>query len=60
MLGKLAWQGFAFTFGVFNLVVMVGVAAVRDRAFTRRESKTKKKELAVGMLGPAFTEADRF
>lgn len=50
MLGKLVWHVFAFAFGVFNLVVMVGIAALRDGAFAKRESDNKKKELASGVL----------
>lgn len=46
MLGQLAWRAFGFGYGVFNLVVMFGIAAIRDGALTKRSSESEKKELS--------------
>jgi len=50
MLGQLAWRAFSFGYGILNLVVMVGIAALRDGALMKRSSESEKKELGIGML----------
>jgi hypothetical protein len=50
MLGQLAWRAFGIGYGFFNLVVMVGIAAIRDGALMKRPSESEKKELGIGML----------
>jgi hypothetical protein len=48
--GKLAWQGFCFVYGVGMFGFMVSIAAWRDGAFTkhRKLSDEEKTELAAG------------
>jgi hypothetical protein len=50
MLGQLAWRGFSFGYGLFNLVLMAGIAAINDGAFTKRTSENEKRELGAGKL----------
>lgn len=50
MLGQLAWQAFGFGYGLFNLVVMVGIATFRDGALMKRPTESEKKELSIGTL----------
>lgn len=47
-LGNLAFHGFGFAFGFFNFVVMTGIAAFRDGAFTKSMSEEEKRELSIG------------
>jgi hypothetical protein len=49
MLGQLLFRAFGFGYGLFNLVLMVGIAAIRDGAFTKRTSENGKSELSAGM-----------
>jgi hypothetical protein len=58
MLGQLAWKAFGFGYGLLNLVVMVGIAAIRDGALTKRASESEKMELNIGMLYPALGPTD--
>lgn len=52
MLQTLAWRGFGLVFGLTNFIIMLGLAAFRDRAFTKRRKmdEEEKRELAAGML----------
>ncbi|KAF2875460.1 Alpha/Beta hydrolase protein [Massariosphaeria phaeospora] len=45
MLGDIAWRSFGFAYGMLNLGLMVGVAAIRDGAFTKGTSKEEKEAL---------------
>jgi hypothetical protein len=48
MVGALAWQAFSFGFGLFNLVTLAAVAAIRDGAFTKTRTKEEKRALELG------------
>lgn len=48
MLGHLAWKGFSYAYGCFNLVSMVTIAYVRDGALFKRQSNEEKEELQTG------------
>lgn len=62
MLGEIVWRGFSFAYGMFHLLSLVGVAAIRDGAFTKKMSADEKKELELGMSSylrvRALNEAD--
>ncbi|KAF2264911.1 alpha/beta-hydrolase [Lojkania enalia] len=47
MLSELAWRGFGFAYGIFNLVVMAFIAGTRDKAFSDRTSEEEKRELSI-------------
>jgi hypothetical protein len=49
MIGALAWQAFGFGFGLFNLVSLAAVAAIRDGAFTKTRTSEEKRALELGM-----------
>jgi hypothetical protein len=44
MLGKLAWQTFSYAYGFSALAFMVGIAAIRDRVFTKSRIVSKEEE----------------
>jgi hypothetical protein len=48
MIGALAWQAFSFGFGLFNLISLAGIAAIRDGAFSKRTSKEETRALELG------------
>jgi hypothetical protein len=48
MIGALAWQAFSFGFGLFNLITLAGIAAIRDGAFTKKTSKEEERALELG------------
>ena len=48
MIGVLAWKAFSFGFGLFNLISLAAVAAIRDGAFSKRISKEETRALELG------------
>jgi uncharacterized protein len=50
MLAQLAWTGFAFVYAATNLLAVLVIAGLRDRAFFKRPSKAAVRELQIGMF----------
>ena len=50
MLGRIAWSCFGFAYASVNLLAVICIAAVRDKAFSKTTSKEEIEEFENGIF----------